>query len=229
MDVQPAQHPAAAGDARRRGRRDVRDQRESVLCAGCRIGPGDLALLASANQGAHRQCGRRRQPRRSRRRRPRVHGHRSRAHHRAESLDRSAAVGNRDGGLAPELQRHRCAARGWKPRHLRLCGRRRRRARVPGRVRSSHRQRGMAILDRACARGTWIRDVAGRRHRASGSHNLADRHVRRRARHHLLAHRESHAGFVRRRSPGRQPVLGLNRRAGCEDRKTQMAFPVHAA
>ena len=75
----------------------------------------DLALPAPADQRADRQRRRRRQPRRRRRRRPRVHGHRSRASHRAQSLDRRAAVGNRNGGLAPELQRDRRAAAGGQP------------------------------------------------------------------------------------------------------------------
>ena len=39
-----------------------------------------------------------------------VHGHRPRARHRAQPLHRRAALGNRDGRLAPELQRHRRAA-----------------------------------------------------------------------------------------------------------------------
>ena len=134
VDVQSSEYAAAAGDARRRGRRDVCDERESVLRARRRIGTADLALLAPANQRAHRQCGGRRQPRSGRRGRSRVHGDRPRAHHRAQSRDRRAAVGNRNGRLASELQRDRRAAGRRKSRHFRLGRRRRRRARLPRRL-----------------------------------------------------------------------------------------------
>ena len=136
VDLQPAQHVEPAGDAGCRRRRDVCHQRERVLRARRRQRPPDLALPASANQGPHRQRRRRRQPRRRRRGRPRLHGHRPRASHRPQSLHRRAAVGNRDGGLAPELQRHRRAAVGRQPGRHRHGGRRRRRARIPGGVRS---------------------------------------------------------------------------------------------
>ena len=57
------------------------------------IGPGNLALPASAHQRAGRQRGGRSQSRRGCGGRPRVHGDRPRAHHRAQSLHRRAACG----------------------------------------------------------------------------------------------------------------------------------------
>ena len=54
------------------------------------------------------------------------------------------------------------------------CRRRRRRARLPGRLRSGHRQRSVALLDGTCARRAGIGDVAGRRDCASGSDDVAD-------------------------------------------------------
>ena len=107
MDLQPAEHGAAAGHAGRRGRRDVRDERERVLRARRGHGPADLAVPAAAHEGPHRQRRRRRQSRRVGRRRQGVHGDRSRAPDRARPRDRRAALGHRDGRLAPELQRDR--------------------------------------------------------------------------------------------------------------------------
>ena len=181
VDLQPAQHIAAAGDAGRRRRRDVCDERERVLRARRRQRPGDLALPASADEGAGRQRRRRRQPRRQRRRRSRVHGDRSRAPHRAQPPYRRAAVGDRDGGLAPELQRHRRAAARRQPRRHRHVGRRRRRARIRRRVRSVDRQGSVAVLDRAAAGRAGVRDLAGQGHRASGRDDVDDRRVRSRS------------------------------------------------
>ena len=124
-------------------------------------GPADLALPAAADQGADRQRRRRHQSRRGGRRRARVHGDRPRAPHRARSLDRRAALGHRDGGLAPELQRDRRAARRRRSRDLRLVRRRRRRARIPRRLRSGDRQGSLALLDGARARRARLRNLAG--------------------------------------------------------------------
>ena len=57
-------------------------------------------------RGAGRQRGRRHQPRRRGGERSRVHGDRSCAPARAQPVHGRAALGHRDGGLAPELQRH---------------------------------------------------------------------------------------------------------------------------
>ncbi len=53
-----------------------------------------------------------------------LHADRQRAHDRAEPLQRRAALGNRDGRLASELQRHLRAARRRQSGHLRHRGRR---------------------------------------------------------------------------------------------------------
>ena len=210
-------------------RRHVCDERERVLRARRGHGPRNLALSPSANQGSRRQRRGRHQPRRGRRGRPRLHGHRSRARHRAQSIHRRAAVGNRDGRLAPELQRDRRAARRRQSRRDRDVRRRRRRARFRRRLRSGHRQGSLALLDRAASRRTEVRDLAGQRHRAPGRDDVADRHLRSAARHGLLADRQSVARPDRRRSRRRQPLFGFGRRARCENRQTEMALPVHAA
>ena len=70
-------------------------------------------------------------------RRPPLHADRQRPHDVAESLQRRAAVGNRDGGLASELQRHVRAAGRRQSGDLRHRGRRRRRARIRRRLRSA--------------------------------------------------------------------------------------------
>ena len=191
VDLQPAEHAAAAGDAGRRRRRDVCHERQRVLRARRRQRAADLALPAPANQGADRQRRRRRQPRRGGRRRSRVHGDRSRAPHRAQSLDRRAAVGNRDGRLAPELQRDRRAAGGRQPGDLRL-GRAATKAcadSLPRSIRPPARKCGASGPCRAGRAG--IGDVAGRRHRASRRRDVDDRHLRSGARHALLADRQS--------------------------------------
>ena len=64
VDLQPAEHVDAAGDAGRGRRRDVRDERQPVLRARRRHRARDLALLAPANERPHRQRGGRHQPRR---------------------------------------------------------------------------------------------------------------------------------------------------------------------
>ena len=147
------------------------------------IGPRDLALPASANEGPHRQRGRRRQSRRVGRRRSAVHGDRPRARHRAQQVHGRAAVGNRDGRLAPELQRHRRSPPRRQPRRHRHVGRRRRRARIRGGVRSGDRQGSVALVDDAEARRAGVGDVAGQRHRSSRRHDVDDGHVRSGARH----------------------------------------------
>ena len=86
-------------------------QRQRVLRARRRQRAPDLALPAPAHaRGWSATPAGGVESRRRGRRRPRVHGHRPRAPHRAQPLHRRAAVGNRDGRLAPELQRHRRAA-----------------------------------------------------------------------------------------------------------------------
>ena len=70
------------------------------------------------------------------RRRSRVHADRQRAHDRAQPLHRRTAVGNRDGRLAPELQRNIGAPGRRKPGGFGHRGRRRGRARLCRRLRS---------------------------------------------------------------------------------------------
>ena len=79
-------------------------------------------------------------------------------------------------------------------------GRRRRRARLPGRLRSGDGQGGVALLDGAQARRAGIGDLAGQGHRPSLRHRLAHRHLRRRARHALLADGQPLPGLRRQRS-----------------------------
>ena len=80
--------------------------------------------------------------------------------------------------------------------------RRRGRARVSGGVRSGDRSRGLAILDRAPTRRTGRRDVARTRPRARVCVDVADRHLRRGARHAVLADRQSVSRLRRRRAVG---------------------------
>ena len=61
-------------------------------------------------------------------------------------------MGHGNGELAPELQRDFSAARGGQSGGVGNRGRRRRRSRIPGGIRPGHRQRSVAILDRAQAR-----------------------------------------------------------------------------
>ena len=96
--------------------------------------------------------------------------------------------------------------------------RRRGRARVRRRVRSGHRQGGVAVLDRAAPRRARLGDVEGQRHRTSGRRHVDDRHLRCRARHALLAGRQSGPGLHRRRSARRQPLHRFDRRARPQDR-----------
>ena len=191
LDVHAAWRRTPAGDARRRRRRDVRHQRERVLRARRRIRPAHLALPASADQGAGGRCGGRHQSRRRRQRRSGVHGHRRRAAAGAEPVYRGAAVGHRDGRLAAELRRDLGAAGRRRACRLGDFRRRRGRARVSGGVRSGDGPGGVALLDRARAGRTGRRDVARPRPRARVCVDVADRHLRRRARHAVLADRQS--------------------------------------
>ena len=82
-------------------------------------GRRDLALSAPTHLGTDRQRRRRRESWRRRGGRSGLHGHRSRTYHRAEPPYRRAALGNRDGGLASELQRDGSATDGGKSGHHR--------------------------------------------------------------------------------------------------------------
>ena len=78
-------------------------------------------------------------------------------------------------------------------------------------------------------RRAGIGDVAGQGHRARRRADLVHRQLRSGARHRLLADRQSEQGVQRRRSPGRQPLRGLHPRARSQDRRAEVALPVHAA
>ena len=173
---------------------------------------------------------RRRQSRRRGRRRPRLHGHRPRAPHRAQPRDRRAAVGNGDGGLAPELQR----------------------APAPRSSSATSSSPARRAATRACA-GSWPRSIrrparkcgasgrcrarasrARRRGRAKaidhpGAADVDDRQLRSGARDAVLADGQPRPRSDRRRSAGRQPLFGFGRGARREDRPAQVALPVHAA
>ena len=165
---------------------------------------------APAHEGPGRRRRRRHQPRRGRGRRPRVHGHRPRPPHRPRPLHGHAALGHRDGRLAPELRRDLGAPGRGRPGGLRHFGRRRRHPRLPGRLRSSDRQGGVALLDRTEARRAGIGNLEGQGHRPPVRVRLAHRHLRPRARHALLADRQSLPGLRRQRAHGRQPLLRLD-------------------
>ena len=92
------------------------------------------------------------QSRRERGRRPALHAHRPRAHHRAQPLYWRAAVGRRARGLPQELLRDVSAARGGHRGDFRRLRRRARSERVRRRARSGNRQGAVAVLDRAEAR-----------------------------------------------------------------------------
>ncbi len=149
VGVPAARRLEPAGDAGRGRRRDVRHQRQRVLRAGRRVGAAHLALSAAADEGPRRRRRLGDQPRRGGGRRPRLHGHRPRPPHRAQPLHRRSRVGDADGRLAAELRRHVRAARRRQPGRVGDLGRRRRRPRLPRRVRSRERQGSVAVLDRA--------------------------------------------------------------------------------
>ena len=106
VGLHAAQRVAGAGDARRRGRGDVRQRGQRSLRARRRQRASGLELSPSTHARADRRGGSRRESRRRGQRRAGLHGDRPRASHRAESCQRRAAVGDGDGRLAPELQRH---------------------------------------------------------------------------------------------------------------------------
>ena len=192
-------------------------------------GRADLAVSAAADEGPHRQRRRRRQSRRVGRRR-RVFMVTDHAHVIAlDRHDRRAALGHRDGRLAPELQRDRRSAAGRQPRHHRHVRRRRGRARIRGGIRPGDRQGSVALLDGAEARRAGIGNVAGQRHRSSRRHDVDDRHLRSASSTRSTGRRQSRPRSHRRRSARRQPLHGFGRRARREDRAAQVALPVHAA
>ena len=104
----------AASHAGGRGRHHVRHRAERVLRARRRQRAADLAVPAAAHAGP--ACRRGHESRRERGRRPALHAHRPRAHHRAQPLHGRAAVGRRARGLAQELLRDVGAARRRAPR-----------------------------------------------------------------------------------------------------------------
>ena len=106
---------------------------------------------------------------------------------------------------------------GRQPGDLGRVRRRRGRARVRRRLRSGHRQGSVAVLDRAAARRAGLGDVEGRCDRSPGRRHVADRHLRSRARHALLAGRQPGPGLHRRRPRRRQPLHELDRRARRHD------------
>ena len=149
VGVPAARRLEPAGDAGRGRRGDVRHQRQRVLRAGRRVGAAHLALSAAADEGPRRRRRLGDQPRRGGGRRSRLHGHRPRPPPRAQPLHRRSRVGDADGRLAAELRRHVRAARRRQPGRVGDLGRRRRRPRVPRRVRSRDRQGSVAVLDGA--------------------------------------------------------------------------------
>ncbi len=211
VDLHAAERRATAGDAGGRGRRDVRHRRQRPVRARRRQRAADLELPEAAHAGAGGCGGAWREPRRGGRRRSRVHDHRPCAPHCRPPGHWRAPVGNGDGRLAPELQRHRCADGRRQPRRVGHRRRRRGRARLRRCLRSDDRQGGLAVLGRAHAWRAGSRDVEGQCHRSPGCRHVDDRQLRRRARHAVLGDRQSRARHDRRRPPGRQPLFGLGR------------------
>ena len=106
----------------------------------------------------------------------RLHGHRPRASHRAEPLHRRSR-GRRRWPTGGRTTGHVGAARRRQPGRVGDLGRRRRRPRVPRRVRSRDRQGSVAVLDGAAARRARLRDLARLRDRARLRRDVADRHL----------------------------------------------------
>ena len=155
---------------------------QRMLRPGCRHRPPDLALPASAHQRHARRC----EPAASIAASPSPATASSwqtdDAHlHRLEPLHRRIALGHRDRRLASELLRHVRAARRRLSGGGRCRGRRTWLPRIPRRLRSVHRQGGVALLDRAQARRAGLRNLAGQRHRARRRAHLVHRHLRRRS------------------------------------------------
>ena len=167
--------------------------------ARCRQRPAALAGQAAAHQGHLR---RRRQPRCGGRRRPRLHGHRQRAHHRAQPLHRRPAVGRGARRLAQELRGVVGAAPGRRPDHLGRFRRRAWRQRFRRRARPGDRQGSVALLDRAEAGRAWLGNLAGVGHRARRRADLVHGQLRSGARPGLLADREPEQG-IRRQATAR--------------------------
>ena len=138
-------------------------------------------------------------------------------------------LGRRDGGLSPELRRHRRTAHRQRSRHCGHLCRRRRSPRIPRCLSCIDRRTRVAFLDGACARRAGIGDVDRQGARARVCDDVADGIVRSGGPTSLLADRQSLPRLQRRRAQGRQLVLVVRHRARSCDRTTAMAFSVHAA
>ena len=211
LDLHASRTPAPAGHAGRGRRRHVRHQRQRVLCARRRQRPADLALPAAAHEGTGRQR--------------RAAG--STAAWRWPAIACSWSPTTRISSRSTASPARCCGTRRW-PTGARTTARRRRRwpsgnlvisgisggdEGVRGFLAAFDQATGqgsVALLDGAEAGRAGIGDVAGQGHRASLRHHLADRHLRSRARHALLADRQSLPRLRRRRAAGRQPLLRLD-------------------
>ena len=139
-------------------------------------------------------------------------------------------MGCRDGGLPRPLRSDRSTAGCGRHRVLRDLGRGHRVARVPRCVRSRDRQARLALLDDSCAGRARIRDVGRSRDPREGLRSdMAHRQLRPATRPTLLGNRESLPRPQRGSQAGRQPLYELRSRAAAANRRTSLAFPVHAS
>src|SRR6266481_3054298 len=80
--------------------------------------------------------------------------------------------------------------------------RRRRGARIRGRLRCRDGETCVAILDDSRARRVWLRELARRTVQARRRHHVDARHVRSGTQYNLLGHQQSGSGFRWRPTPG---------------------------
>ena len=235
MDV-PDRHddarPRVRGDAVALGQRALRHRIEQLrVGARCAHRPAVLDLSPRSSRRSHLRRAGAGESRLRHARPSAVHGHARRALAGVRSRDRPHPVGHRARRLQDRLRRDARAARHRRQGDRRHFRRRVSDARVPRRVRSGDGQAHLAFLDDPQSRRAWQRDLAriSRRARARRRRDVDDRHLRSRAQHALLGHRQSKSRLLRRRSQGRQPLHEFAGRHRRRERDVEVALPVHAA
>ena len=193
-------------------------------------GPRDLALPASAHQGARRQRRRRHQPRRRRVAGDRVFMVTDHAH--LIALNRFTGALLWETEMADWRQNYNATGAPLvvgQPRRHRHVGRRRRRARIRRRLRSGDRQGSLALLDRAAARRAGSETWQGKGIEHPGATTWMTGTYDPELDTVYWPTGNPSPDLYRRRSRRRQPLLRFDRGARREDRQAEVALPIHAA
>ena len=160
---------------------------------------------------------------------PRVLGDLRRPSDRDRREDRQGALAQDRFQLQGRAAVQRRAAGREGQGHSRSGDQRVRRQLLGGRVRRPHRQRDLALQDRAGARRTRQRDVARRFLDARRCAHLGDRLLRSGHQSDVLGHGQSESRLERwPQELCRQPLWRLGRRARRRYRKAEVVLPVHA-